>query len=414
MKKSITLMLLFVMAISANAGLMLQTKGSLYVCPKVFNTSGKSVVYSFNRDEGVTIYTPDFLVDKTIIPPVQEYLSGGFTEEATVKATGVNVVPSVVYYDDFVSNNYYSNLCFDASSQEDMITKLNENYGNYYMFTAFTDPLGNPACYSDSYASFKYANLFGKQYPEEWYALIDGGVYRIYTYDSFYQLAYDEKSAVWTRTSENIETVNSSSITKTYVHFEGMDNDAYGSIYITQNLFNDDDKWEYLVYDESGPSQISYDTPQVTVNEDGTVTLKRNGNVFPEGRGYAVYNEDGEKLGNIPDNYLYVINGKPYVKYESALYDFDTTGGDIDLVETVRVKGARRLDAMKGIVTVDINAEQAGGEVVVSTPDGKVMANKKVGIGQTQINSQPLPAGIYVVSLLKGGRVVESEKYLVK
>ena len=142
--------------------------------------------------------------------------------------------------------------------------------------------------------------------------------------------------------------------------------------------------------------------------------MKRNGNVFPEGRGYAVYNEDGEKLGNIPTRNLYVINGKSYVKDESALYDLDTTGGDIDLVETVRVKGARRLDAMKGIVTVDINAEQAGGEVVVSTPDGKVIANKKVGIGQTQINSQPLPAGIYVVSLLKGGRVVESEKYLVK
>ena len=414
MKKSITLMLLFVMAISANAGLVLQTKGSLYVCPKVFNTSGKSVVYS--RDEGViTIYTPDFLVDKTIIPPVQEYLSGGFTEEATVKATGVNVVPSVVYYDDLVSNNYYSNLCFDASSQEDMITKLNENYGNYYMFTAFTDPLGNPACYSDYYASFKYANLFGKQYPEEWYALIDGGVYRIYTYDSFYQLAYDEKSAVWTRTSENIYTVSSHTIYDFEVYYEGMTRSVYGDdIYITQNLFNNDDKWEYLVADYSGPSQISYDTPQVTVNEDGTVTLKRNGNVFPEGRGYAVYNEDGEKLGNIPGGRIYVINGKPYVYSNSSLYSFDKEGGDIDLIETVRVKGARRLDAMKGIVTVDINAEQAGGEVVVSTPDGKVMANKKVGIGQTQINSQPLPAGIYVVSLLKGGRVVESEKYLVK
>lgn len=420
MKKSITLMLLFVMAISANAGLVLQTKGSIYVCPKVFNTSGKSVVYSINGDESVTIYTPDFLVDKTIIPPVQEYLSGSFTEEATVKATGVNVVPSIVYYEGYVSNNYSSYYQFEASSQEDMITKLKEN--NFYdTFTAFTDPMGNPACYNDSYASFKYENVFGKQYPTSWYALIDGKVYSISTYDDFYQLAYDEKSAVWTRTSENIETVNSSSIKKTYVYFEGMDEDAYGDIYITQNLFNNDDKWEYLVADYSGPSSIYYYGTEVTVNEDGTVTLKRDGYVSPESRGYVVYNEDEEKLGNIPTRDLYVINGKPYAyvyadEFSSyrSLYSFDKEGGDIDLVETVRVKGARRLDAMKGIVTVDINAEQAGGEVVVSTPDGKVMANKKVGIGQTQINSQPLPAGIYVVSLLKGGRVVESEKYLVK
>ena len=45
---------------------------------------------------------------------------------------------------------------------------------------------------------------------------------------------------------------------------------------------------------------------------------------------------------------------------------------------------------------------------------GKVMASKRVGVGQTQINDQPLPTGIYIVSLLKDGRVVESEKYLVQ
>lgn len=74
----------------------------------------------------------------------------------------------------------------------------------------------------------------------------------------------------------------------------------------------------------------------------------------------------------------------------------------------------RMLGAARGLVTVDISAEQAGGEVVVSTPDGKVLATKRVGIGQTQVNDQPLPTGIYVVSLLKDGKVVESEKYLVQ
>ena len=83
-------------------------------------------------------------------------------------------------------------------------------------------------------------------------------------------------------------------------------------------------------------------------------------------------------------------------------------------MEKVSARNDRSLDANRGIVTVDIDAEQAGGEVVICTTDGKVMANKRVGVGQTQINDQPLPAGLYVVSLIKDGRVVESEKYLVQ
>ena len=135
--------------------------------------------------------------------------------------------------------------------------------------------------------------------------------------------------------------------------------------------------------------------------------------VSPEDSGYAVYNEDGTKLGNIIDNRIEVVNGKPYVKCHSSssydvcsLYSIENLDGNIDLIEAVRAKSDRRLDAKRGIVTVDIDAEQAGG--------GRVMASKKVGVGQKQVNDQPLPTGIYIVSLLKNGKVVESEKYLVQ
>lgn len=108
------------------------------------------------------------------------------------------------------------------------------------------------------------------------------------------------------------------------------------------------------------------------------------------------------------------MNGKPYIYDRNSLYSIATDGSDFDLVEVVKGNDEHRLGAARGIVTVDISAEQAGGEVVVSTPDGKVLATKRVGIGQTQVNDQPLPTGIYVVSLLKDGKVVESEKYLVQ
>ena len=171
----------------------------------------------------------------------------------------------------------------------------------------------------------------------------------------------------------------------------------------------------YLIVDYSGELITNYSSPRVGgINEDGTVTLTREGSIATENRGYAVYNEDGEKLGNIASNDIYVINGKPYSEKSSSLYSFDANGGDIDFIETVKAKDEHRLGAARGLVTVDISAEQAGGEVVVSTPDGEVLATKRVGIGQTQVNDQPLPTGIYVVSLLKDGKVVESEKYLVQ
>lgn len=170
-----------------------------------------------------------------------------------------------------------------------------------------------------------------------------------------------------------------------------------------------------LIVDHSGELITNYSNPRAGgINEDGTVTLTREGSIATENRGYAVYNEDGEKLGNIASNDIYIINGKPYSEKSHSLYSFDANGGDIDFIETVKAKDEHRLGAARGIVTVDISAEQAGGEVVVSTPDGKVLANKRVGTGQTQVNDQPLPTGIYVVSLLKDGKVVESEKYLVQ
>ena len=45
MKKTITLMMLFAMVSSANADLVLNTKGNLYVCPGMFTTDGKAIVY---------------------------------------------------------------------------------------------------------------------------------------------------------------------------------------------------------------------------------------------------------------------------------------------------------------------------------------------------------------------------------
>lgn len=408
-------MLLLAIAGSTSADLVKKVEGGygteVSLCPGMFTSSGKTVVYTYGWSTGeVTLYTSDFEVDRTFTVPAGQYTSRSFTEKATVTPTGMNVVPTNTYGYD----NYYSYTWDSADSQEDMINKLTQYNG--YSYTAFTDPMGNPACYRND-GTFKYENLFGKQYPTEWYALIDGSVKVISTYDAFYTLAYDESTAVWEVTQEETNTYKTS-IRSLSLYIEGLKTETGtgGDFYFTQSMFNDDDKWECVMEDRSGPAETTYSNTNISVNEDGTVTLTRSGTEGPQGGGYAIFNEDGTKLGQFADRVrIIVINGKACIYNGLSLYVFEPdNSGNIDLVEKVNAKNDRSLDTNRGIVTVDIDAEQAGGEVVVCTTDGKVMANKRVGVGQTQINDQPLPAGLYVVSLIKDGRVVESEKYLVQ
>lgn len=411
MRKFTTIIMLLAVVGSANADFVLKVKSGegprIRAVPKEFSINGQAI--AFTEDDGeVTVYTSDFLIDRKFRIHTEEYESGGFIEVATVTITGMNFVPEK----ENGSKNYSAYPEWEASSQEEMINKLGSSY------SAFTDPMGNPGCYYN-YSTFKFENIFGKQYPTSWYALIDGMVYSIYTYDYFYSLAYDEDSAVWTRISENIGTYSHGWMDDMTIWYEGIRiSEEHAPVYLTQNFFNNDDKLEYVT-SEYGPAYYSYNTPDIQVNGDGTVTLSRYVYLNHEST-YVVYNEDGIRLGTIVEpNCFFVISGKHYVSTKDNgyvfLYSIDTSdGGDFDLVEKVRAKDEHRLGAERGIVTVDIDAEQAGGEVVVSTTDGKVMASKKVGIGQTRVNDQPLPAGIYVVSLLKDGRVVESEKYLVQ
>lgn len=415
MKKTITLMMLFAIAGSAKSDLVKKIEGgnsiNVSLCPGMLTKSGKAIVYTYNESSGeVTLYTPDFEVDRTFAVPMQEYTSRSFTEQATVTPTGMNIVPT----NSSGYNNYYTNYQFSADSQEDMISKLAEQYG--YSCTAFIDPMDNPACYRND-GPFKYENVFGKKYPTEWYALIDGIVYQVYTRDAFYTLAYDESTAVWEVTQEETDTYNTSISSVSNMYAEGIQltTGIDGRYYFTQTLFNDDDKWECIMGDRSGPVVTTYNNTNISVNEDGTVTITRSGTESQENK-YAIYSEDGTKIGQLESvKTIHVINGKACVWKNHSLFVFESDdSGNIDLVEKVSAKNDRSLETEHGIVTVDIDTEQAGGEVVICTTDGRVMASKKVGVGQTQINDWPLPTGIYVVSLLKDGRVVESEKYLVQ
>ncbi len=309
MKKTLTFMLLLAIAGSTSADLVKKVEGGndirVSLCPGMLTTSGKAIVYTLNRSTGeVTLYTPDFEVDRTFTMPVQEYTERSFTEQATVTPTGMNVVPTTYYG----SRNYSSSYLFPAGSQEGMISELEARYG--YSLTAFTDPMGNPACYRND-GPFKCENLLGKQYPTEWFALMNEYVYGISTNDAFYTPTYDESTAVWEVTQEETKTYSPKirgidSMSADGIELVDIDDDSY----LTQTLFNDDEKWECVMEDRSGPAKTIYSNTNISVNEDGTVTITRDGREGPQGEAYAVDDKDAFCIFKLPElGSIFIVYG---------------------------------------------------------------------------------------------------------
>lgn len=422
MKKILLSIALMVTVANVHADVVLKAP-SIKVCPKELTTSGKTITYTADDDK-ITVYTPDFLVDRTFTLPQNRASHGSYTEKGNVKVTGAKFKfdDYKIFYDgSFVKTD------ITATTRKELLEYLTTNYGSGY--SAFTDPLGNPGCflsyhseYESSYDNCYLRELFGTKYPKSWYAIVDGSVY-YYSYSDYYypyDLTYNESSAEWTRYNEQVYSG---------LYIEDYDFAIDGKyisedIILTQNVFNNDDKWEFIMQ-EYGPVEYHIIDEQIgNVQEDETVEVTRTVNYSSQTTGTAVYNEDGEKLCSFDVDYInaiHVINGKTYVlgyysvvnETNRVLFEINNLGDDIDAIKKVEVKGESRLGAERGIVMVDIKAEQVGGEVVVSTADGKVMASKQVNAGPSRINETPLPTGVYIVSLMKDGKIIESEKYLV-
>lgn len=110
----------------------------------------------------------------------------------------------------------------------------------------FTDQKGNISCFW--YKQYCWnEEVLGKKYPEEYYTIIDGTVYKVgvwrykYTFDQA-----DIDNAEWKPESES--TSESHGVDYIYSYFYDFDTSIFDSRqYLTQTIFNDDDKWEYLL-----------------------------------------------------------------------------------------------------------------------------------------------------------------------
>lgn len=238
----------------------------------------------------------------------------------------------------------------------------------------------------------------------------------------------------WVVVYESKTKIRPSSIC--FVDLDNGVSDYLDGAYLTQTLFNDDDKYEYLYPNYTLEESSEED------DRDGDGIVDRITTLWDvKLTSYDVLNLDGEKVGNLP------IQGTTYDsstiklckwnnKYYFCYYDEmenevgEEVGYDCYYQFTPKTTEIKKIDApvmfrmmpqvAKRNETVEIEiAEEAienGGEIVVTDMSGRKVYTRTVRNGEKTLNMpvNRLSSGVYGVSFITKGKKIESSKLIVR
>lgn len=211
------------------------------------------------------------------------------------------------------------------------------------------------------------------------------------------------------------------------------------NFYITQNLFNADKAYEYVV-----PicQQSVERTVETDLDGDGEVDQidTRYGCVYP---GFKIMQDNGNVLATVMFDEGYSFSGYKdlsFVHFENKNYivagvkktvgDGETeyasifyaiTPGDAASIKAVRtertgLKATPELARKNEMVVVDFSTIENAKLLSVVNGNGQTVMQVPVANGQTsyRLNTSNLPAGLYVVKVDNGKRMTESCKIVVR
>lgn len=291
---------------------------------------------------------------------------------------------------------------------------------------------------SDSSVYYKYEE-YGLLYPTYCYWLANGELRPCYiSYKERYIGEWQEKERkeyeIWDGYAERDYT---SPIALRYSRtYPG----ASSSISLSQTLFNDDDKYEYIVpivgesvswlseRDRDGDDEIDcyekyygYATSGFNVvSEDGTIlnTVKYDGGFvlqYESGNYFIYLVEINDKFHIITEGYI--IDENNFTKREAVLiYELDKQSNSIKKVAThVGMVVHPTIASETEQITVDLSDENDANEIVIVGVSGQIVKRIPIQNGQKKItfNAQGLNKGLNVVNT-RGGKESLSQKFFVK
>lgn len=413
------------MSVSVNAQVASIRRSYIMGVPKNLTASGKPILYSRSEEgHSITIYDEDIQEEKRFTFENNEVDYQQWYEYATVMPTGAEVASYTTY-----ESNVLERLGIDltkVTSIEELSALLDSSglAGEGYSIP-FIDADGR---FCVGYFNSLFGGLFfGRKYCKTYMTFIDGKEVLV---EAQYKYTYPEENLVWE--PENISYYSwkyyESPLECSFFDYDGSC-PAEQELYTTQTLFNDDEKWEYVVpiYDQ----ETRYDEPSVqSENETDGITLRRRVSNAPRVGKLNIVSEDGNVLyeilppdGNTFDSYacsLFRMNGKLYLGYSTyedlyVIYQIDTKSNSIKVVRTEKGEG-RFASVSDGTIQMRLDDNEMGQDVQLSNMAGQIIGRNHIPAGEhsAQMNASGLSRGIYNLTLIQNGKVQKNQKIRVR
>lgn len=424
MKKFYLIAALLGMTLTASAQVKKTGKvflGSSYVTPRQFSYGNNPTIHtrgienygSVDEKTIFTIYNDD-------IEKVRSFEVSGYRHEYRVETQQKK--PEVTVSDESRSQ-WYGPYSTWEEAKAYMEAKTDCSYHSGYKFYPTTSGYNYYYSY-DSYAgTYDYYDYKYPNYYFEWDSS-DGYIYGVNV--SYYLT--NHYTGEW-------ETTNTNTYTNGWIEeMLGIDYDENtypdDECYLTQTLFNTDEKFEYIRWEYDDNATDIYD--ERDRDGDGEIDFRyvKYGGACT---GFSIVQEDGTVLQTINCNesdglWLVKINGKRYLIGDELISKDENgnqTWGDVWYRIDPSTNSVKRIEAPMGMVVrpavagrnsqVTVELDGDAREIQVVNAAGQTVKRIPVGEGQRQVtfNTRGLGSGVNVVRAT-GRNAENSRKFIVK
>ena len=386
--------------------------------PSAFTTDGKGAIIGIN-EHSAKVLDGDMNVVRQFNLKTTTYYSRDYSEVATIMPSGAELNENS-YRRSVLTHNEEVVTATDLAS---MKQKLKSIYGESCEFYNFTDSKGNLSLWSPNLylSSFYHQEWFGTMYPEYYFSLIDGEVYEVRVYYKAVVSQNDIDRAEWKYESGDAEG---------QTHVDGPENKKFNdfdlnslpdnSFTLTQSLFNDDDKWEYILPKYGQVTKRTGELWEGPSNANG-IEFSRSVSESQETIGYSVYNEDGTEIATLnmtgDIDIVARIGGNVYIMTyndgDDVLYRYDPNDTQVREINRSESKAARI--AMNGrTITIDTGGQKVDEAVLFNMSGQKVSSGNAHSNGSITLDTAGMRSGVYSVSVKSQGRTVGSQKIMLK
>lgn len=435
MKKNELLLLATIMALPAfGQNIVVESYSYLNVIPRQFSADDKPILHFEEETDGgysIALYNDDIEKINTV-----NAKDGTFNYTLKYKDQ-VREVKDVTKEELY--REHYRNLDEDFTFEQFLEKErwrgdIEVRVENGDTIVYSTNPYyATRASMSEFFFGYDY---FGTKYPINYILCKDNVLYQVRVE---YIATYTDWKDVGERTEER--SCETPVIELSYINFDGGSSDDNYHFLLSQTLFNDDEKFEYII-----PKMTLTDISDwaSSVPGDGRYNLQLTHSTlisdyaYPACRGVQVVSSDGTVVHDIDfsngfeaDEYdcqsmtVITIGGKNYLVVEGTsevndentyctmFYRIDKQSQSIQQVSNVPI--TMRARQKNSTINIQLSDTSKDSEIIMSNPSGTTVAKTFVPAGENNVSLKArMPKGIYNITRFQKGKDVENAKILIK